>query len=98
MALEDAETLAHTMAHVDFSAERVRLLHGWEAHRQARLRLVKDLTHWSGRQRAPSGNFLQYYIKEWAMWAVLKIKGPQLGLDWLYNYNPEDIASIISAD
>ena len=94
MALEDAETLAHTMAHVDFSTDRLRLLRKWEIHRQARLRLVSDLTDWSGKQRAPSSSFLQYYIKEWAMWAVMKIKGPQLGLDWLYSYNPEDIASV----
>ena len=95
MALEDGETLAHTIAHADFLTDRMALLGKWERHRQARLRSVKELTDWSGRQRAPVRNSVAYYFKEWAMWAALKLKGPTLGMDWLYSYNPEDIVSIL---
>lgn len=95
MALEDGETLAHTIAHADFSTDRMSLLGKWERHRQARLRLVKEMTDWSGMQRAPVSSSVAYYLKEWIMWAVLKIKGPTMGMGWLYSYNPEDMASVL---
>ena len=97
MALEDGETLAHTIAHINFSTERMDLLGKWERHRQERLRLVKEMTDWSGRQRAPISNSVAYYLKEWVMWAALKLKGPTLGMDWLYSYNPEDIVRVLKS-
>jgi hypothetical protein len=95
MAFEDGETLAHTMAHADYATDRMALLGKWERHRQARLCLVKDMTDWSGKQRTPVSNSVLYYVKEWIMWAALKVKGPTLGMDWLYSYNPENMLSVL---
>ena len=97
MALEDSETLAHTIAHGDFMTDRMTLLGKWERHRQARLRLVKEMTDWSGKQRAPVDSSTAFYIKEWVVWAALKIKGRTMGMEWLYSYNPEDIVSVLQS-
>ena len=95
MALEDGETLAHTIAHGDFATDRMTLLGKWERHRQARLQLVKEMTDWSGKQRAPVNSSIAFYFKEWAIRVALKIKGPILGTGWLYSYNPEDIVKVL---
>ncbi|KAF2093863.1 FAD/NAD(P)-binding domain-containing protein [Rhizodiscina lignyota] len=91
MALEDAETLAHTIGNVRFTTDHLKLIRSWERHRQARLRAVKQMTDDSGKLRAPSINAYAFYIKEWIMWAVLKMKGQTMGMKWLYDYSPEDI-------
>ena len=96
MALEDGETLAHTIAHVDFLADRMALLSKWERHRQSRLKQVKDMTDWSGKQRAPVSNSVVSYLKEWVLWAGLQIKGPLLGMEWLYSYNCEDFLKVLA--
>lgn len=95
MAMEDGETLAHTIAHANFMTDRMTLLGKWEKHRQERLQLVKDFTDWSGRQRAPVSSSFMWYLKEWLMWAVVKVKGPTMGMEWLYGYNPEEIVSVL---
>ena len=92
MSFEDAETLSHTMARTGFSENRSRLLQSWEKHRQQRVQMVKDFTDASGRLRAPTSGFWKQYVKEWVMWILISVRGPKMGMEWLYNYNPEDIA------
>ena len=96
MALEDGETLAHTIFQADFSTDRMALLGKRERHWQARLRRFKNMTDWSGKQRAPMGNSDVCYLKEWAVWVALKIKGLTLGMEWLYSYNPEDFLKVLA--
>lgn len=90
VGLEDAETLAHTISRESFTTDYRKILNIWERHRIERLHLVKQLTDINGRLRSPDTPLVQY-LKEWLIWGVFRWQGRMGGLEWLFDYNAEDI-------
>jgi 2-polyprenyl-6-methoxyphenol hydroxylase-like FAD-dependent oxidoreductase len=90
VGLEDAETLAHTISREGFVTDYWRILKIFESHRKERLRRVKQLTDINGRLRSPDPPLMQL-VKELVMWATFKWNGSMGGLEWLFDYNAEDI-------
>jgi 2-polyprenyl-6-methoxyphenol hydroxylase-like FAD-dependent oxidoreductase len=92
VGLEDAETLAHTISREGFLTDYWPILKVWESHRKVRLQQVKRLTDINGRLRSPDPPLMQS-IKEWIMWSTFKWHGSLGGLEWLFDYNAENILS-----
>ena len=98
IALEDAESLAFTIARANFNTDYLRMLRVWEKHRQERVTAVKQFTNRNGRLRQPESTWIVQYLKEWLMWGVLRYSGATTGLRWLYGYSGEDIVGLLDAD
>ena len=96
MAFEDAETLAYTISWASAEQPLAELLPKWEAHRMARIQTVTQFTSMNSDMRKPSG-YYQMLIKEWSIWAYLKYTGPEGGLQWLYQYNTENVLGVLKA-
>ncbi|KAF2105103.1 salicylate hydroxylase [Rhizodiscina lignyota] len=95
MALEDASTLAYTLAHSyfpDFQRQYLpQLLEAWEKHRMPRLHQVVDFTTKNGNLRKSSPHYLEQAAKEWVLWTALKMSGETGGAQWMYSYSAEDV-------
>lgn len=95
MALEDAETLAYTIAEAlvplpnGDPAPLSTLTARWNSHRQARVAKVIDFTSKNGTLRKSSPHFYEQAAKEWLMWAMFKWAEPEAGMQWMYEYNGE---------
>jgi hypothetical protein len=50
---------------------------------------VKDYADRNGKLRSPNNSYILQLIKEWAMWAAMKYKGPLNEFEWMYEYNGE---------
>ena len=85
MAFEDAEALAYALSILpkDTSA-----LNSWEAHRKERVKQVIDFTNMTAKVRQASPYWLIQMVKEWFIWGLLKMRGPE-GYQWLYGYDAE---------
>ena len=98
-ALEDAETLATTLAESLLpprkgeaqDAHLKYLTSKWDAHRHARLVKVHDFTTKNGTMRKSSPHFYEQAAKEWILWAQFKWMGPEGGVKWMYQYNAESV-------
>ena len=99
MALEDAETLAYTLAETlvplkhgeDEQSRLATLTSMWNSHRHARVARVVDFTTKGGAMRKSTPNFYEQAAKEWLIWAVFKWRGPEGGAQWMYEYSAEDV-------
>jgi 2-polyprenyl-6-methoxyphenol hydroxylase-like FAD-dependent oxidoreductase len=85
MSFEDAESLAFALSK---SKTDTTALQTWEAHRKERVKQVIDFTNLSAKLRRASQYSLVERIREWFIWGLLKIKGPE-GYKWLYSYDAE---------
>ena len=95
MAFEDAETLAHIMARLDFADNPQKLLAVWDKHRRDRMQQVRDFTDRNASLRDPGRGQLRQTVKEWMVWAAFQYMGPSAGSAWLFGYNAEDIVSVL---
>ena len=99
MALEDAETLAYTIAESltplrqseDEESKLASLTSKWNAHRHARVARVLDFTTKNGTLRKSSPHFYEQAGKEWLIWAVFKFMGSEGGAQWMYQYSAESV-------
>ena len=102
MALEDAETLAYTLAEgltpppsnsgkATGDAQRSAVIAAWNTHRHARVAKVMDFTSKNGSLRKSSPHFYEQAAKEWVLWAMFKWTGPELGVQWMYKYAAESV-------
>jgi hypothetical protein len=103
MAFEDAATLAITLGHIyrpnpmpDVHTRTpvptgMELLNRWCFHRQERVQAVHDFTSRNGELMSNSDHFVKQAVREWAMWAALKMQGPEAGTAWLYGYHCEAV-------
>ncbi len=99
MALEDAETLAYTLAEPlvplkQDETEQSRLsslTSKWNAHRHARVAKVVDFTTKGGALRKSSPHFYEQAAKEWIIWAAFKWMGSEGGAQWMYEYSAENV-------
>jgi 2-polyprenyl-6-methoxyphenol hydroxylase-like FAD-dependent oxidoreductase len=110
MALEDAETLAYTLARSSSNNTTTtttvakghhalaRLIHRWKAHRQARLRQVKAFTDKNGRLRSPEASFAMQLAKEWFMWLMFRFVVTVEGMRWLFGYLGEDVVGLLAEE
>ena len=96
MAFEDAETLAYTISRAIAEHPLAELLPKWEAHRMARIQTVTQFTSTNSDMRKPL-SYYQMVIQEWIIWAYLKYTGPEAGLQWLYQYNAENVLGVLKA-
>jgi 2-polyprenyl-6-methoxyphenol hydroxylase-like FAD-dependent oxidoreductase len=64
MAFEDAETLAYTMARLDFVQNRSKLLKTWTTHRQKRVEKVRGFTRANASLRDPGHGYIRQSLKE----------------------------------
>jgi len=83
MAFEDAETLAHAMTKFE---EDPSSLQKWEAHRRARVQQIIDFNNMTAKVREATKYDLVQWAREWFIWALLKVKGPE-GYRWMYGYD-----------
>jgi 2-polyprenyl-6-methoxyphenol hydroxylase-like FAD-dependent oxidoreductase len=83
MAFEDGETLAYAISSF---REDPTSLKKWEAHRQARVQQVIDFNNLTAKMREASQYTVVQWAREWFIWAILKVKGPE-GYRWLYGYD-----------
>jgi 2-polyprenyl-6-methoxyphenol hydroxylase-like FAD-dependent oxidoreductase len=83
MAFEDGETLAYAISRF---GEDPTSLKKWEAHRQARVQQVIDFNNLTAKMREASQYTVVQWAREWFIWAILKVKGPE-GYRWLYGYD-----------
>lgn len=106
MALEDAETLAYTLAESlippppknaksTYNSHLISLATAWNTHRQSRVKKVLDFTTKNGTLRKSSPHFYEQAAKEWVMWAMFKWTGPEGGVHWMYEYNAESIKAAL---
>ena len=92
MAFEDAVTLADVIAANKVGdGDLAEKLDGWQTRRKARIQKVVAFTGQSGDARKASKSWVQQVVKEWAMWAYFWVKGPEMGLGWMYDYDTEKI-------
>jgi hypothetical protein len=97
MALEDAETLAYVLTRLyapDFSSTKsapASLMQAWGSHCQRRIANVMDFTTKNGDLRKSSPPFYEQAAKEWIIWAVFKLAGPDGGAGWMYEYQAESV-------
>lgn len=87
MAFEDAATLAELI--VAGQSGLKERLDGWEKRRKERVERVVAFTSRSGDSRKASSSTFQLIIKEWLMWAFFLVKGKDMGLAWMYEYDTE---------
>ncbi len=87
MALEDAATLADTLALVGDSTES---LSNWQSHRQTRIAKIVAFTARGGDMRKATSSPVQQIIKEWVMWLYFCWAGKDGGLAWIYGYRTDD--------
>ena len=45
--------------------------------------------------RQPGESYIRQAAKEWIVWAAFKYMGPQAQLQWLYEYNAENILGVL---
>ena len=104
MALEDAETLAYTLAEslvplpydpAPLSLRLRTLASDWNAHRHARVQKVIDFTTQNGALRKSSAHFYEQAAKEWLMWAMFKWEGPEGGVRWMYEYSATSVRAAL---
>jgi 2-polyprenyl-6-methoxyphenol hydroxylase-like FAD-dependent oxidoreductase len=103
MALEDAETLAYTIAEAlvplpsgEVPDWRLMTLSAkWNAHRHERVAKVIAFTTKNGTLRKSSPHFYEQAAKEWLVWAMFKWVGPEAGMQWMYQYNPEIVRAAL---
>lgn len=97
IALEDAETLAYTLAEASLPLPNgqqpslSKLTGAWNEHRHARVAKVMDFTTKNGTLRKSSPHFYEQAAKEWLMWATFKWAGPEAGTRWMYEYSAESV-------
>ncbi len=92
MAFEDAATLADVLtANVGDMESLRRKLEQWQQHRKVRIEKVVAFTSRSGDSRKGSPTVFRQILKEWMMWAYFLVKGKEMGLGWMYNYDSEKI-------
>lgn len=85
MSFEDAESLAYAISKC---GKDTGILQKWETHRKQRVNEVVAFNNLSARLRQASQYSLVQTIREWFIWGLLKVKGPQ-GYQWLYGFDAE---------
>jgi 2-polyprenyl-6-methoxyphenol hydroxylase-like FAD-dependent oxidoreductase len=83
MSLEDAGTLAYAISKY---GEDASSLHKWEARRHARVQQVAEFNNLSAKAREAGKYTVVQWFREWLIWGVLRIKGPE-GHRRLYGYD-----------
>lgn len=96
MAFEDAETLAYTMSRLAFPDDRLRMLATWEQHRKERVEAVKSFTNRNSSLRSPGQSPWKQTIKEWIVWIMFQYLGPKAGVQWLLEYNAENMVGLLA--
>lgn len=109
MAFEDAATLALTqsrtyrpnpMPDVHTGAPvlgRAELLDRWCMHRKDRIKRVRDFTIRNGELMSSTPFPIRQAMKDWVLWATLKLSGPSAGAEWIYNYHCESVLGALVA-
>ena len=59
----------------------------WETHRKSRVSKIVAYTEDLAVKRKSAQNWVVQGIKEWAFWAILKVKGPAMGNEWVFEYD-----------
>ncbi len=88
VSAEDAETLACVLAKGGANSSNT-LLEKWQAHRIERVNRIIAFNMLVYKLRKASSNRLFQMLKEWFIWGLMKIKGPE-GYKWIYSFDGEE--------
>ena len=99
LAFEDAECLAIAidhMQHIESAQNRIETLKTWEAHRKDRPSLIQTFTDRNKKLRSPAGTWRMQILKEWFIWAFIKLFGPGATAQDIYKYDSSTFQEILS--
>lgn len=76
---------------------RKELLERRCSHRKDRVKQLHDFNSRNGALMASGSLYFQQALKEWAIWATLKLLGPGARVEWFYSHHCEDILAAFAA-